>query len=156
MPSAADFPLASRLNLPCMTTQVLETRKAEGLKMPRVLYTIPVAQNPTGCITTEERKKGVYQICQEFDIILIEDDPYYYLQYGGVSTWGSVSDSQRDRQGKEGEFSRRMALVCPDMLPRCQHVPAAKGCSRGASASKEPSQRKLPPAFGAGDQAASG
>lgn len=65
--------------------QVLEQRAAQGLKVPTVLYTIPVAQNPTGCITSEARKRAVYQICQEFDIVIIEDDPYYYLQYGEES-----------------------------------------------------------------------
>ena len=35
----------------------------------------------TGMVTTLERKQKIYQICSEHDIIIIEDDPYYYLQY---------------------------------------------------------------------------
>ena len=34
-----------------------------------------------GMVTTLERKQKIYQICSEHDIIIIEDDPYYYLQY---------------------------------------------------------------------------
>ena len=29
-----------------------------------------------------ERKRELYAICAEFDIVIIEDDPYYYLQFG--------------------------------------------------------------------------
>ena len=35
----------------------------------------------TGMVTTLERKQRIYQICSEHDIVIIEDDPYYYLQY---------------------------------------------------------------------------
>ena len=29
-----------------------------------------------------ERKREIYAICAEYDVIIIEDDPYYYLQFG--------------------------------------------------------------------------
>jgi DNA-binding transcriptional MocR family regulator len=47
---------------------------------PRVLYIIPSASNPGGVTASEERKKTVYAICQKYDILILEDDPYYYLQ----------------------------------------------------------------------------
>ncbi|KAJ3129428.1 hypothetical protein HK100_008648 [Physocladia obscura] len=49
---------------------------------PRVLYTVPIGGNPTGCSTTVERKKRIYKIAQKYNIIILEDDPYYYLQFG--------------------------------------------------------------------------
>ena len=42
--------------IPGEMRNVLEQRKAAGLKQPKMLYTIPVAQNPTGAITSESRK----------------------------------------------------------------------------------------------------
>ena len=42
--------------IPGEMRSVLEQRKAAGLKQPKMLYTIPVAQNPTGAITSEARK----------------------------------------------------------------------------------------------------
>ncbi|KAK9863759.1 hypothetical protein WJX84_010441 [Apatococcus fuscideae] len=61
--------------------QVLQGVKDSGAALPKVLYTIPTGQNPTGAIASLERKKAVYQICQQEDIIILEDDPYYYLQF---------------------------------------------------------------------------
>lgn len=46
---------------------------------PRVLYTIPTAQNPTGTTQPPARRKAIYQIAERFDLIIVEDDPYYLL-----------------------------------------------------------------------------
>ncbi|RDB22762.1 Aromatic amino acid aminotransferase C56E4.03 [Hypsizygus marmoreus] len=53
---------------------------ARGMPRPHVMYTVPVGQNPTGITTHAARKKEIYDICVEFDIIIVEDDPYYFLQ----------------------------------------------------------------------------
>ncbi|KAI7854328.1 pyridoxal phosphate-dependent transferase [Circinella umbellata] len=53
---------------------------------PQVLYTIPVGGNPTGVSSTLERKKKTYEICQKHDVVIIEDDPYYYLQFNTPRT----------------------------------------------------------------------
>ncbi|GJE96938.1 PLP-dependent aminotransferase family protein [Phanerochaete sordida] len=50
-------------------------------RRPHVLYTVPSGQNPTGCTLSPQRRKQIYELCQRFDILIIEDDPYYYLQY---------------------------------------------------------------------------
>ena len=34
-----------------------------------------------GATQTVDRKQRIYRICQKYDILIMEDDPYYYLQY---------------------------------------------------------------------------
>ncbi|XP_075053823.1 kynurenine/alpha-aminoadipate aminotransferase, mitochondrial isoform X2 [Mixophyes fleayi] len=48
---------------------------------PKILYTIPNGGNPTGASLTAERKREIYQLAQEYDLIIVEDDPYYFLQF---------------------------------------------------------------------------
>ncbi|XP_061108067.1 kynurenine/alpha-aminoadipate aminotransferase, mitochondrial isoform X2 [Conger conger] len=55
--------------------------KKPGSTVPRVLYTIPNGGNPTGASMTAERKADVYQLAREYDFLIIEDDPYYFLQF---------------------------------------------------------------------------
>ncbi|KAG5845579.1 hypothetical protein ANANG_G00140780 [Anguilla anguilla] len=55
--------------------------KKPGSTVPRVLYTIPNGGNPTGASMTTERKREVYQLAREYDLLIIEDDPYYFLQF---------------------------------------------------------------------------
>ncbi|XP_036407410.1 kynurenine/alpha-aminoadipate aminotransferase, mitochondrial [Megalops cyprinoides] len=52
-----------------------------GSTVPRILYTIPNGGNPTGASMTTERKREVYQLAREYDLLIIEDDPYYFLQF---------------------------------------------------------------------------
>ncbi|KAB8075192.1 pyridoxal phosphate-dependent transferase [Aspergillus leporis] len=49
---------------------------------PRVLYTVPTGQNPTGATQSAERRNAIYDIAEEHDLVIIEDDPYYFLRMG--------------------------------------------------------------------------
>jgi len=52
---------------------------------PRVIYIIPIGQNPSGATLTLERKTKLYQLASTHNMIIIEDDPYYYIQLPTVS-----------------------------------------------------------------------
>lgn len=58
--------------------QVLGSWPADKPK-PKAIYLVPVGSNPTGCSSTTERKLEVLKICVENGIMIIEDDPYYFL-----------------------------------------------------------------------------
>lgn len=49
--------------------------------MPKVMYLVPNACNPTGTTMDEARRREIYSIASEYDLIILEDDPYYFLQY---------------------------------------------------------------------------
>lgn len=49
-------------------------------RKPFVLYTIPSGQNPTGVTQSLERKRAIWEVAERHDLIIIEDDPYYFLQ----------------------------------------------------------------------------
>ena len=50
---------------------------------PKMLYTIPTFQNPTGKTLPEERRKAVAQLANRYGMIVAEDDPYRDLRYEG-------------------------------------------------------------------------
>lgn len=52
-----------------------------GSSAPKVLYTIPNGGNPTGASMTAQRKKEIYELARQYDMLIIEDDPYYFLQF---------------------------------------------------------------------------
>jgi kynurenine/2-aminoadipate aminotransferase len=58
-----------------------ESRRSENSLAPKFLYTIPNGCNPTGASLTAERKREIYQIAREYDLLILEDDPYYFLQF---------------------------------------------------------------------------
>ena len=46
-----------------------------ALPKPRVLYTIPTGANPTGGTMRVERRREVYRLAREHDLLILEDDP---------------------------------------------------------------------------------
>lgn len=40
-----------------------------------------MGQNPTSGLLSLARRKEIYALAQKYDIIIVEDDPYWYLQY---------------------------------------------------------------------------
>ncbi|CAL8471435.1 g10977 [Coccomyxa elongata] len=67
--------------MPSLFRETMESLRAAGKSLPKILYTVPVGQNPTGVVTPSKRREEIYAICREYDIILLEDDPYFYLQF---------------------------------------------------------------------------
>ncbi|CEO95420.1 hypothetical protein PBRA_004146, partial [Plasmodiophora brassicae] len=46
---------------------------------PGVLYTNPTASNPTGATLSVARRHALYDVAEAHDLIILEDDPYYFL-----------------------------------------------------------------------------
>lgn len=49
----------------------------------KLLYTIPNFQNPTGITMSTEKRKEVYRLCAEHNVLIIEDNPYGELTFSG-------------------------------------------------------------------------
>ncbi|KAK8390966.1 hypothetical protein O3P69_016962 [Scylla paramamosain] len=49
--------------------------------IPKALYLVPNSCNPTGTNMGEERRQEIYAIAQQYDLIILEDDPYCFLQF---------------------------------------------------------------------------
>ena len=50
---------------------------------PKMIYTIPTFQNPTGLTLSLERRKRVAELANYYGVIVAEDDPYRDLRYRG-------------------------------------------------------------------------
>ena len=51
-------------------------------RRPFLLYMVPTGHNPTGSTQSIERRKAIYRLAQKFDLFIVEDETYYYLQLG--------------------------------------------------------------------------
>lgn len=80
--------------IPSELEKILDNWTKDAPK-PKLLYTIPTGQNPTGSSLSEERKIEVYRIAQKHNFLIIEDEPYYFLQTGKY-----VADIQERQQSK--------------------------------------------------------
>ena len=69
-----------------------------------------IGQNPTSGTLSVQRRKDIYAVCVKFDVIIIEDDPYWYLQYP------SANESSIARRGwpAANAYSEQSNLISPE------------------------------------------
>jgi len=51
---------------------------------PKLLYTIPTFQNPSGRSLSAQRRQRIAQLAEEYDMIVLEDDPYGDVRFAGT------------------------------------------------------------------------
>jgi len=67
-----------------MRLDILEETIKKFLKneiLPKFIYVIPTFQNPAGVIMPESRRKQLIDIANEYDLLIIEDDPYSKIRF---------------------------------------------------------------------------
>lgn len=67
-----------------MQIDVLEEKIKELLKQditPKFIYVVPTFQNPAGVVMPESRRKKLVDIANEYDLVIVEDDPYGKLRF---------------------------------------------------------------------------
>ena len=77
-----------------MRTDVLERLLARH--RPRLIYTLPTFQNPSGRVMSRERQQVLLSLAQRYQVPILEDDPYGELYYGDPPP---PSLKSSDRQG---------------------------------------------------------
>jgi 2-aminoadipate transaminase len=67
-----------------MNVDILEETIKKLLKEDIILkfiYTVPTFQNPAGFVMSESRRKKLIDIATEYNLVIVEDDPYSKLRY---------------------------------------------------------------------------
>ncbi len=54
------------------------------LHRPKLFYCIPTFQNPSGKTLGLARRKRIAELARAYDVMVVEDDPYYALRYRGA------------------------------------------------------------------------
>ena len=49
----------------------------------KLLYIIPSFQNPLGTCTSLEKRRGIYELCVKYGVVILEDNPYGELRFEG-------------------------------------------------------------------------
>jgi len=57
--------------------------KSLGHQGAKFIYTIPNFQNPAGVTLSAERRRRLLELAREYDVLVVEDDPYGRLRFDG-------------------------------------------------------------------------
>ena len=75
----------------------------------KVFYTIPNFQNPSGYTMSLEKRKAVYELACQYDIIILEDNPYGDLRVTGENVPAIKTFDTEGRVIYAGTFSKVIA-----------------------------------------------
>ena len=81
---------------------------AERLR-PKLLYTVPTFQNPTGRTLSTENRRAVVAVAEQHGFRVLEDDPYAELRYSGESLPTIASLAPPGQVVSTGSFSKILA-----------------------------------------------
>lgn len=66
-----------------MIVEALPEIVAAAGQTPKVIYTIPNFQNPSGTTLSESRRRMLLELAEQWDAVIIDDDPYGALRFDG-------------------------------------------------------------------------
>lgn len=78
----------------------------------KFIYVIPDFQNPSGRTWTEERRKGLIELANKYDIVIVEDNPYGELRFEGEYLPALAHYDTEGRVIFLGTFSK---IFCPGL-----------------------------------------
>ncbi len=68
--------------IPVAARETLKKARKQGLHV-KFIYTVPNFQNPAGVTLAAERRRELLEIAREFDLVVVEDNPYGMLRFEG-------------------------------------------------------------------------
>ncbi|SJM64639.1 PLP-dependent aminotransferase family protein [Gulosibacter sp. 10] len=74
-----------------MIVEDLPRLVAEHGRTPKAIYTVPNFQNPSGTTMSLERRRELLRLAEEWDAVIIDDDPYGMLRFEGEDVPGFVA-----------------------------------------------------------------
>ncbi|MCX7843763.1 MAG: PLP-dependent aminotransferase family protein [Candidatus Bipolaricaulota bacterium] len=83
------------MDLEFLRKAIREARRAGHT--PKLIYTVPDFQNPTGIAWSEEKRRELLEIARAEDLLVVEDIPYRWLRYRGepLPTLASLDEEGR-------------------------------------------------------------
>ncbi len=75
----------------------------------KFIYVIPTFQNPTGRTMSLERRRQLLELAKKYDVLILEDNPYFELRYEGEPVPTIKSMDTEGRVVYAGSYSKVMS-----------------------------------------------
>jgi 2-aminoadipate transaminase len=112
-PRIAHVPMDRAGVIPVAVLEILKKAHKQGLHV-KFIYTVPNFHNPAGVTLIQERRRELLEIAREFDLVVVEDNPYGMLRFEGepLPTLAALEQEEEgfvDRVVYLGTFSKIFA-----------------------------------------------
>ena len=99
--------------IPMAAREELKKARKQGIHV-KFIYTVPNFHNPAGVTLAAERRRELLEIAREYDLVILEDNPYGMLRFEGerlptIASLEQESGAEADRVVYLGTFSKIFA-----------------------------------------------
>jgi 2-aminoadipate transaminase len=81
-PRVIHVPMDRSGMIPVAAREALSRARKAGVQV-KFIYTVPNFQNPAGVTLAAERRRELLEIAREYDLVIVEDNPYGMLRFDG-------------------------------------------------------------------------
>ncbi len=93
--------------------EALRRARSEGLAAKlKLIYTVPTCNNPSGTTMPLDRRKHLLELAEEYDLLVIEDDPYSFIAFEKVE---APPLKTLDRSGRVIYMSTFSKILAPGL-----------------------------------------
>jgi 2-aminoadipate transaminase len=112
-PRVVHVPMDRAGMIPVAAREALNKARKQGIHV-KFIYTVPNFQNPAGVTLAAQRRRELLNIAREYDLIILEDNPYGMLRFEGeslptIASLEQESGTEADRVVYLGTFSKIFA-----------------------------------------------
>ena len=118
-------------------SDMLRRMRSTGQALPRLLFDVPDLHNPTGITLSEDRRRRLTELAEQYDFLIVEDDPYRSIRFDGISVPPIKSFDAHGRVIAAGTFSKvfgpGIRVGWANAVPRVLHAMAIRKSDGGVS-----------------------
>jgi 2-aminoadipate transaminase len=97
--------------IPEYVEKAIHISKREFGKVPDILYVVPESDNPKGTTLPWKRRQALFDICENHNILLIEDAAYAEIQFQEIPKPIKTLDKENIRVAYLGTTSKEAAVL---------------------------------------------
>ncbi|MGD9396978.1 MAG: PLP-dependent aminotransferase family protein [Candidatus Thorarchaeota archaeon] len=97
--------------IPDEVEHAVEVAKKKFGKCPDIIYVVPDSDNPKGTTLPFKRRQALFDIAEEYDILLIEDSAYAEIQFKKNPKPIKTLDKENNRVAYLGTSSKEAAVL---------------------------------------------
>ncbi|MCR8632591.1 PLP-dependent aminotransferase family protein [Paenibacillus radicis (ex Xue et al. 2023)] len=83
---------------------------------PKMIYVVPTFSNPAGKAWSLERRQGTLDICKRNNVLILEDDPYGELRFGGGEALPSIFSLDKHPHGSAVLYTSTFSKIVAPAL----------------------------------------
>jgi len=87
-------------------------QRESELSRVKFIYVVSNFQNPSGITTSLEKRKGLVELAERYNVLIVEDDPYGVLRFRGEQLPSIMNFGGTDRVVLLNTFSK---ILCPGL-----------------------------------------